>query len=177
MYRVSTAGSTWRWPAKEKEDVEKYSKSDIVQKNIELKLLPGTSRNVEFHVPALEHRWGKLLTKTVWWLWNGQHHAQYLLFVNDNSYGKVPTGRYFWDPFWIEKIIIFPYEKGKMISARLLSKAWTSYLRVPFFRSSHFFLFENFNRNFKFVTKKNENFSNFEITPERRELNYENYEN
>ncbi len=63
MRKSGSSGSTWRWPSKKDEDVGNYPKSDIIQKNIILKILPGTSRNIEFHVPALEYRWGKPLTK------------------------------------------------------------------------------------------------------------------
>ena len=59
-----------------------------------------------------------------------------------------------------------------MIICRLLSKKWTSYLRLAFSVQPFpiGWKFQPKNENFRFVMKENVKFSNFEITPEIREL-------
>ena len=96
----------------------------------------------------------------------------YNIYVNDNSRRKVPTGRYFSNPFSTKETSISSYVRKKMIICRLLSKKWTSYLRLAFSVQPFpiGWKFQPKNENFRFVMKENVKFSNFEITPEIREL-------
>ena len=68
-------GSTWKWQTKR--DEKPYPRCDIRQTNITSNVMPGTGRNVEFHVPELEHVWGKPIVKSL------THYTLLLaLFVN-----------------------------------------------------------------------------------------------
>ena len=59
MKKSSTPGSVWKWPADKDKDVHVYPRCDIWMK-CTLKVMPGTARNVTFHVPELDRVWGKL---------------------------------------------------------------------------------------------------------------------
>ena len=63
MEKGGVRGSIWKWP--KIKDEKPYPRCDIKQTNITLKLLPGTARRVEFHVPELDHIWGHPLMKIV----------------------------------------------------------------------------------------------------------------
>ena len=62
METGGSKGSTWKWP--KKDDDNAYPMCDILQTNITLNIMPGTARNVEFHVPELDHISGKPITNS-----------------------------------------------------------------------------------------------------------------
>ena len=57
MQKAPSTGSTWRWP--KLTDMHTYPLQDIKQRGVNVTLIPGTERSVEFYVETLNSKWGK----------------------------------------------------------------------------------------------------------------------